>query len=515
MAQSVNKIIKNTVYMYGNTILTMFVSLYSTRLILNSLGVSDFGIFSIVGGAIGMLGFLNGSMSTATQRFINYAQGEGDKNGIRVIFNSSVIIHIILSLVVLAALEIAFFVYFNGVLNIPVDRINAAKWIYQFMVISAILAVLVSPYNASINAHEDMGYLSLFGIVMCIGKLIIALCISISPIDKLIFYGLGMAVIQWANLAVFYRYCKKHYPECILNIKKYADKKTIRKMFAYASYSLMGTLTSMLSVYGGNILINNFFGTLLNAAQGIASQISGQIMVFSVSLKTAINPVIGKKAGSHDFQSMLKFAFTTSKLSFYLLSFFAIVFLVETPWILKIWLKTVPDWAVVFCRLEIIKNLLFQFMEGPKSALMSEGRIRSFSIFESVLYVIPLPVIYMCFANGLSPVVYYYIMILFFNLIAGSSIIYFANKNCGMSICSFLKDVVGRGCITFALVLLSSYIPHLLMAPSFIRTVLVFVVSTLMLALTVYFVGFNVDERNLVKKLYEAVAARRRNIVKK
>ena len=121
----------------------------------------------------------------------------------------------------------------------------------------------------------------------------------------------------------------------------------------------------------------------------------------------------------------------------------------------------------------------------------------------------------MCFVKGLSPVVYYYIMILFFNLIAGSSIIYFANKNCGMSISSFLKDVVGRGCITFALVLLSSYIPHLLMAPSFIRTVLVFVVSTLMLALTVYFVGFNVDERNLVKKLYEAVAARRRNIVKK
>ena len=511
MSQTVNKIIKNTLYMYGNTILTMFVSLYSTRLILNSLGVSDFGVFSIVGGAIGMLGFLNGSMSTATQRFINYSQGEGDENGIKKIFNSAVLIHIVLSLIVLVVLEIAFFIYFNGVLNIPSNRIFAAKWVYQFMVVSAILAVMVSPYNASINAHEDMGYLSFLGIVMCFAKLIVAICISISPIDKLIFYGLGMAVIQWANLAVFYYYCKKHYPECVLNIRKYSDKLTIRKMYSYASYSLMSTLTSMLSVYGGNILVNRFFGTLLNAAQGVASQISGQIMVFSVSMKTAINPVIGKKAGNHDLRSMLKFSFTTSKLSFYLLLFFAIVFLVETPWILKMWLKTVPEWAVIFCRLEIIKNLLSQFMEGPKSALMSEGRIRSFSIFQTVLYVIPLPVIYIFFDLGSSPVVFYYIMILFFNIIAGSSIVYYANKNCKMSVRLFMTDVVGRGLVVFALVMTLSIIPHNLMEPSLFRTVWVFLVSAVTLMFATDIIGFNSSEKAIVWNLYSILRMKYRN----
>lgn len=498
MSSAVNRILKNSLYMYSGTILTMFVSLYSTRLILNSLGVSDFGIFTIVGGAIGMLGFLNGSMSSATQRFINYAQGKGDKKGIVQIFNSAFVIHLILSVVVLFILEIAFFVYFNGILNIPSDRIVAAQWIYQFMVVSAILSILSVPYTANINAHEDMGYLSLLGIVLCLAKLLVALCLSVSPIDKLIFYGFCMALIQWIDMAVKIIYCKKHYAECTLSLKQQLNYKTIKEMYTFASFSLMTTMTSMASVYGSNLLVNNFFGTVVNAAQGIASQISGQLMVFSVSLKSAINPVIGKKAGANDMASLLKYSFTTSKLSFFLLTFFAVVFIIETPWILGMWLKQVPDWAVVFCRFEIVKNLLLQLMEGPRSALFSEGRIRAFSIYQSILYIFPLPIVYFCFSMGGSPVCLYIIMILFFNVIASGIIVYFVKRNCGMSIRLFCKDVLLRGLSSFLIIFCVSIIPVFFMEPSLIRVIFIFFSSIVSFIFVFYFIGMNKNERELI-----------------
>lgn len=498
MSSTVNKILKNTLYMYSGTILTMFVSLYSTRLILNSLGVSDFGIFAIVGGAIGMLGFLNGSMSSATQRFINYAQGEGDIKGIVQIFNSAFVIHLVLSVVVLFVLEIAFFVYFNGVLNIPSDRVVAAQWIYQLMVVSAILSILSVPYTANINAHEDMGYLSLLGIVLCFAKLLVALCLSISPIDKLIFYGFFMALIQWIDMAVKVIYCKKHYAECTLSLKRQSNRKTIKEMYTFASFNLMTTMTSMASVYGGNLLVNNFFGTVVNAAQGVASQISGQLMVFSVSLKSAINPVIGKKAGANDMASLLKYSFTTSKLSFFLLTFFAVVFIIETPWILEMWLKQVPDWAVTFCRFEIVRNLLLQLMEGPRSALLSEGRIRVFSIYQSVLYILPLPVVYFCFLMGGTPIFLYIIMILFLNVIASGTIVYFVKRNCGMSIRLFCEDVLLRGLSSFSIIFCASIIPIFFMDSSLIRVIFVFLISVVSFIFVFYFIGMNKIERALI-----------------
>ena len=501
MSKAVNIITKNIFYMYGNTILTVFISLYSTRIILDSLGVSDFGIFTIVGGAIGLLGFFNGSISSATQRFINYAQGENNYTKIREIFNSSVLTHIILSIIIFIILEFAFFIYFNGVLNIPADRIYSAKCIYHIMVISCILGICASPYNACINAHEDMGVLSLWGIVMCIMKFITAVCISLSPIDKLIFYGLCMALIQFSNLCVIYIYCKKKYPECILHLHLYSRKNTIKEICQYASYRLLSTLTSMISVYGGNIIINNFFGTIVNAAQGIANQISGQLMTFSVSLKSAVNPVIGKKAGRKDFTSMIKYALTTSKLSFFLLSCLSVVFFIEMPLILNFWLKEVPEWAIIFCQLELIKNLLYQMLEGPKSAIYSVGKIRSFSICETLIYIIPLPIIYISFLKGAPPTSFYYIIILFFNIVAGVVIVYYSHKNCNMSIRNFLFDIVFRCCFTLIIVFIISSIPHLLLPASYIRLGIVFIVSIISLFITFYYIGLNKSEKEIIINL--------------
>ena len=326
MGSKVNKIFKNTVYLYGNTAFSMFVSLLSTRLILNALGKDDFGIFCIVGGAIALLGFINGGMAGATQRFINYAEGAGLKENKIKIFNASISIHLGISLISFVVLEIAFFLFFNGILNIPTDRIYAAKWIYQFSVLSTILTIQTTPYNALINAHEDLKYYSIVGFIFTFIKLIIAILIVYISTDKLILYGILTTISCLLNIIIVQTFCRFHYDECIFSPRKYFDKNIAKEMLSYASYTFLTTITSASSVYGGNIVVNNFFGTSINAAQGVASQISGQLMVFPNNLLMAINPIIGKSAGNKDYNSMIKYALTSSKLSFFILLFFCNTF---------------------------------------------------------------------------------------------------------------------------------------------------------------------------------------------
>lgn len=220
MASNVNRIIKNTGYLYLNMALSMFVSLYSTRIILNTLGVSDFGIFTIIGGAIGILGFLNGSLSGAITRFINYAEGSGKQSTLNVIFNTSVFIQIILSGVLIIGFSTAYHIFFNGLLNIEESRQWAAKWIYIFMATSTIITVQTMPYNAIINAHENMKVYSYVGMVFTLLKLAIALYIAHTDADKLIMYGLLMAFLTIVNTFVIRFYCHHKYSECALHLRK-------------------------------------------------------------------------------------------------------------------------------------------------------------------------------------------------------------------------------------------------------------------------------------------------------
>lgn len=217
MSQTANRVIKNTGYLYGKMAITMFISLYTTRLILNSLGASDFGIFNIVGGAIAMLGFLNAAMASATQRFMSYAEGEGDKEKQKYIFNISVVLHIIISAIVAVILFIAGYFFFNGFLNIPMERLDAAKVVYSSLIVSTILTMINVPYDAVMNAHENMRYYAVIGIVESFLKLTVAFVCVHSSGDKLIVYGMLMAAIPLVTLTIMKIYCHRHYEECVIN----------------------------------------------------------------------------------------------------------------------------------------------------------------------------------------------------------------------------------------------------------------------------------------------------------
>jgi O-antigen/teichoic acid export membrane protein len=298
--QAAHLVAKNTGILYARMAITVFISLYSTRLILAALGVSDFGLFNVVGGAIAMLGFLNSSMAGATQRFMSFAQGAGDLEKVKRIFSMSTLLHAGIAVLMILVLEIAGYFFFNGVLNIAPDRLGVAKNIYQFMVVSTFFTVLSVPYEAVITSHENMLVYAILGIIEAILKLGIALYITYSTYDHLTSYGFLMAALSIFLLILRRIYCHHNYAECVFQFHRYYDKSLLKEISSFAGWSLLGASSSMIAGYGQAIVLNIFFGTRINAAQGIAGQISGQLGVFALTLSKALNPLIDKSEGSGD-----------------------------------------------------------------------------------------------------------------------------------------------------------------------------------------------------------------------
>lgn len=444
MSSTANRVIKNTGFLYAKMGITMFISLYTTRLILNSLGASDFGIFNIVGGAIAMLGFLNAAMASATQRFMSYSEGEGDKEKQKSIFNVSFILHLGISFVVGIALLIAGFFFFNGILNIPPDRVFAAKVVYGSLIVSTMFTVMTVPYDAAMNAHENMKYYAIVGIFESFLKLAVAFACVYTSSDKLIIYGSLMACIPLITLSIMRIYCHKHYEECIIAPRKYWQKNLMKEMTSFAGWNFFSSSVTMISAYGQGIILNNFFGTVLNAAQGIASQINGQLQVLSSNMLKAVNPILGKSVGAHNTELLIKSTMLGAKYAAALYSLVAIPLFIETPYILKLWLKKVPDWAVIFVRFQLLKTFIeFQFVTLP-SSISATGKIKKYSFYSSLSNLMQLPAIYILFKLGYPPYCMYIATILFGNLVVYGIAMYFAKKiiHCLLlhilSVCYFL-----------------------------------------------------------------------------
>ncbi len=315
-----SRVIKNTGFLYGKMAITMFMSLYTTRLILNALGASDFGLFNVIGGAIAMLGFLHAAMSTSTQRFMSFYEGRGEKLQQKYIFNVSTVLHYAIALILGVGLLLAGFYFFNGGLNIPDNRVLAAKVIYGSLIFSTMFTVISVPYEAVLNAHENMLYYSIVGIIESMLKLTVALIIVRYAGDKLILYGILMAVIPLISRVIMQIYCHRKYEECIIAPKKYFEKALMQEMTSFAGWSFLYSASSIITQYGLGIVLNNFFGTILNAAQGIANQISGQLMAFSNNMLKALNPVIAKSEGGGNRNLMLMASLTGCKISFLMLA---------------------------------------------------------------------------------------------------------------------------------------------------------------------------------------------------
>ena len=500
-----NRVIKNTGFLYARMGITMFISLYITRLILNSLGASDFGIFQVVGGSIAMLGFLNSAMASATQRFMSYSEGEGDKEKQKRIFNISLLLHFGLSFVVCVALLIAGHFFFHGILNLPEGRVEAAQVVYGSLIVSTMFTVMSVPYAAMLNAHENMRYYAAVGILESLLKLGVAFATVYTLHDKLIVYGILMACVPLVSLTVMRIYCHTHYKECVIAPRKYWDKSLMKEMTSFAGWNLMGNVSSVLTMQGMTIVLNAFWGVVANAAHGVANQLSGQVMSFSNNMLKALNPVITKKEGAHERSQMLEFSMTGNKLSFVILSFFAIPFIVEMPYIIKIWLKSPPEYVILFCRLVLLRLMIGQMSVTFGTCIRAVGIIRNITICESLIWASILPLSILIFWLG-APIYSIYLLLIFLVIARDSTMLFFMHRLCQLDVVWFLKSVVLPCVMISAFVLSIGFIITCCFYENFTRLVVNSFVLMLTFLTLSYKMCFNKKEKNLILNVIKGLS---------
>lgn len=506
MSTTANRIVKNTGFLYAKMGITMFISLWSTRLVLNALGVSDFGIFGIVGGSIAMLGFLNASMSNATQRFMSYSQGKNDPEEQITVFNSSLSIHIFFSLSIVILLEIAAYPLFNGILNIPSNRVFAAQMVYQSMIFTTLLSIVAVPYDAAITAHENMGYYAIIGVLESLFKLAIAFYLVYTINDKLIVYGLMMATLTAIMLIIKISYCRIKYKECIID-KKYFYKRDITKeIVRFAGWSLSRNVGTIVGNNGGEVVLNHYFGPSINSAGSVGAQLRGQMMAFSNGLLKALNPVIVKKEGEGERESMLKFSITGAKMSYLLFAVLALPFIIEAPYILKLWLKNVPEWAVCFSRLQMLTGLGEQITITMGTALAATGYIKNYNIFSGIAHFLPLLLYVILFSMGAPPYLLYLTCLINFVFIDRGFLLMQCRIHCGLDIRAFLIEVVLPIVTISAFASITGIIITIFITPGLDRLVLVFVIVNGLFLTLSYRYLFDQEEKNVIKFIIHKVS---------
>lgn len=493
-----DRVIKNSLFLYGKMGITMFLSLYTTRLVLASLGSTDFGIFNIVGGAIAMLSFFNTALATAIQRFLSYAKGEGNKVKEKIVFNVGIMLHCCIAFIVSLFLLVMGYFYFNGLLNIPEDRVNAAIIVYGALIINTFFTIISAPYDAVINANENMLFYSLLRVVESFLKLGVALVVVWTVGDKLIIYGVLMSLVALVNTGSMIAYCRSKYKECVIDIHLCRDGDMFKRLTSYIGWNLMSSGVMTFTNYGLGIVVNIFFGVLLNTALGIAQQIDAMLKIFSNNMLKALNPIIMKKGGEGTTEGMLRASLTGSKFSFYLFSFFVVPAFINMEFIQKVWLGEVPAWSVEFCRLQLITSLIGQLGAALNSAIFAQGDIKKFSIGTAFIYGLSILSTYLMFHCGMS-VYSMYISVIALNVVAYRILALMVLKEkCGLSYLQYGSSVV----LPCLLVLLFSFIPSYCIGSLFdeklIRFLVSGTVSVLLFGVSFLTVGTSKVEKNLL-----------------
>ncbi len=322
-AQENNKrIAKNTMFLYVRMFFIMAVSLYTSRVVLSTLGVDDFGIYNVVGGVVSMFGFLNGALAVCTQRYLNYELGRGDANRLQKVFITSLTIHALISIIVVILAETIGLWFLYNKMTIPDARMNAAFWVYQFSIITTVVLMMSVPYNAAIIAHEKMSAFAYISVLEVILRLAIVFLLQIGNFDRLIFYAFLMLVVQMSIRVIYGLYCNKHF--CETKFRMLWDGTLFREMLGFSGWSIFGNLAGVASTQGLNILLNMFFNPIVNAARGISVQVQNALMQFSVNFQTAMNPQITKSYATGDYNYMHGLIYRSSKFTFFLLYLFSL-----------------------------------------------------------------------------------------------------------------------------------------------------------------------------------------------
>lgn len=434
------KIAKNTIFLYIRQLVVLFISLYTSRVVLSELGVTDYGLYNVVGGIIVIFGFITNAISNSTSRYLSYALGTGNYREIEKTFGAFLAIYYFLGLIVLVLGETIGLWFVYNYLSIPADRFNAAIWVYQFSIFTAIMNLLYIPHNGLIVARERMSAFAFISILDAGMKLIIVYLISISPFDKLIFYAFLIFLISCIHRLIYGFYCKRNFSET--SARLFYDKKMCIEIMKYSGWVLFSSLSFATYTQGLNVLLNVYFGPAVNAARAVAVQVQGASQNFVTGFQTAIYPQIIKSYAQNDLHRMHTLLHVACKGSYFLFYVLAMPFLMKADFILELWLKDVPAYAVPFTCLILIFSMLRAITNEINHAVQATGIIRNFQVADGIMGLLILPLSYISLEYLHTSPMSVFVILVLMEFVTVFVRIYLGIPHIGDSIRLFIKDVL-------------------------------------------------------------------------
>ena len=486
------RIAVNTFFLYIRMLLMMVVSLYTSRIVLDALGVVDFGLYNVVGGIVVALGFLSGTLNTASSRFITVALSKGCLDEMKKTFSNVLFVNILLAVIVLIAGETVGLWFLYNKLQVPPERFNAAFWVYQMSIVTVMINIISSAYNACIIAHEKMKAFAYFSLFDCFAKLLIAYALFITNYDKLIIYGALLLTVQIIDRIVYGAYCTRKFNET--RTKIILDRPLLTQMFKFISWASYGSFVSIGFTQGLNILINLFFGPAINAARAVSVQVQNAIKGFCINFQTALNPQITKSYASGDMLYMHNLVFTSSKFSYFLLLFISLPVMFETDLILQWWLKVVPAHTVVFVRLILVISMIDSLANPLIQAASATGKIRKYQSVVGTMLIMILPISYIALKCGSTPESVFIIQFIVF-CVALFARVWMLRTLVNLSLSEYFRKALLPMFLVTVFSLVIPMVIRVCMLQSLSRFVTVCVVSFISVVVSVYIFGLVDKER--------------------
>lgn len=500
------RIAKNTLMLYIRMFLMMSITLYTSRVILQVLGVEDYGIYNVVGGLVSMFGILNGSMSSASQRYITVALGRGDQYELKKIFCTCLQIHIIIGVFTVLLIETVGLWFLYNKMVIPTDRMDAAFWVLQFSAASFFFSIINVPYNADIIANERMSVFAYISILEACLKLGIVFLLLAIPLDKLVVYAFLLVIVQIGIQLSYMIYCHRHFEES--HYMPVCDVTLMKEMSAFAGWNMFGGMSCIAFGQGLSMLLNVFFGPIVNAARGIAQQVQSAIQMFITNFQMALNPQIIKNYACSDFNQMHVLMERSSRFSYCLMLLLCLPVLLECPFLLKIWLGIVPENTVIFIRLIIVTTLLYTIINPILVANNATGKVRAYYIVCGCLMISILPISYVVLRLG-APAYSVFIVHFCVEFFTQFVRLLMVHKRLRLSIFQYLKNVYLPIIATTAVSIIFPYIIWTKTSNDLIGFLVVATVCVISVCLSTVILGITAHERQFIFAKAKIVILRR------
>ena len=491
---SSNRVVANTAVVYVSLIIKMLLGFFAIRLILQALGETDYGIYAVVAGVVVMLDVLASSMTTTSMRYLAHSLGSGNISAIKNTFRTTVFIHFIVSVLSVLIIEIGGWVMFEYMLNIPPEKLTDAWIVFHLMVCSTFISINAVPYDAVMNAHEHIWVLSLFEILSAVLQLMMAVFLLYSNGNKLVEYGAILFLIQIVLRIGKWVFCMYNYEECKKHNGGVIDRDLIKSILSFTGWNLFGSLAAIGTVQLRGIIVNMFFGVRLNAAEGVSRQASGYVNMFATSMTRAINPQMMKSEGGGDRERLIRLTEMGAKYSTFLFVLIGVPVMLECSTLLTVWLKDVPQYAVIFCQLMLVIMLFEKFTFQITNAIKAVGDIRNFQVTETLLSLLYIPITFVLYKNGFSAEWIYYSTIISCVVVAGVRL-YFGKKVVGMKVGEYFKNAILAILVPLCLAFVPSVFILVLMPSSIYRVLITSFIFCSCFVLLFWFMGINKEER--------------------